>query len=76
MNEYWLRTHWNEVKNDVPQHWERLTLLDIEIIQGRKKNLEAVLCKRYGLDSRAAQHAVEEWVRCLSPGNDATSEAE
>lgn len=67
----WLKSHWYEVRQEVPLRWSRLTALDLETIQGRKHNLASAISRRYGLDINQAMHDVDEWTHdCSREKND------
>lgn len=61
MSDRWFKSHWKQIKNDVPQRWRLLSVLDLELIQGKKENLIDAVCRRYGYSQQKARRVVDEW---------------
>jgi uncharacterized protein YjbJ (UPF0337 family) len=55
--------NWNTERNKLKVEWGKLTDDDIEVINGRRPQLEVLLQKYYGYDPLKAQSEVDMWLR-------------
>jgi uncharacterized protein YjbJ (UPF0337 family) len=55
--------NWKEFKGKAKQQWGKLTDDDLDVIEGRRDQLEGVLQKRYGYAKDQAQREVDAWMR-------------
>jgi uncharacterized protein YjbJ (UPF0337 family) len=59
--------YWKEFKGHVRSNWGRLTLDDLDVIEGNRESLEARLRKQYGYDREQARREVDDWLHRLRP---------
>jgi uncharacterized protein YjbJ (UPF0337 family) len=59
----YVEQNWPAERSKLQTEWGRLTDDDIEIISGRRDQLEALLQKYYGDDARKAEREVDNWLR-------------
>ena len=62
--------HWNQVegpwaqfKGQVPSQWAKLTGDDLDVINGKRKELSGKIQERYGKAQEEADREVDEWLR-------------
>ena len=53
---------WKAFRGRVRQQWGRLTDDDLDIIDGRREELDGVLQKRYGMARDEAGRQVDDWI--------------
>lgn len=58
--------NWMEFKGKVKQQWGKLTDDDLDVVNGRREELEGVLQKRYGYARDQARQDVDRWLRDAS----------
>ncbi len=56
---------WKEVKGKAKQQWGKLTDDDLDVINGRREELEGVIQNRYGYAKDQARNEVDSWIRGL-----------
>lgn len=57
----------SELKNEVQQHWSKLTAEDISRLTGNTDDLIAVLRRRYGYGKAQAEIEIHQWLDNLQP---------
>jgi uncharacterized protein YjbJ (UPF0337 family) len=57
-----IQGHWNEYKERVKEHWERLTDEDLSQIKGDRNRLVEALQRRYGLAKEKVEEQLSEFV--------------
>jgi uncharacterized protein YjbJ (UPF0337 family) len=57
--------NWKEIKGKAQQQWGKLTDDDLDVIEGRREELEGVLQNRYGYAKDMARTEVDTWLRGL-----------
>jgi uncharacterized protein YjbJ (UPF0337 family) len=55
--------NWKEFKGKVKQQWGELTDDDLDVVNGRREELEGVIQKRYGYARDQARQDVDRWLR-------------
>jgi uncharacterized protein YjbJ (UPF0337 family) len=55
--------NWKEFKGKVKQQWGKLTDDDLDVISGRRDELEGVIQKRYGYERDRTREDVDRWLR-------------
>jgi len=61
--------NWKEIKGKVHEKWGRLTKDEIEVIAGRREQLEGTLQRVYGKSKDEVRREVDEFCKSCS-GND------
>lgn len=56
---------WKELSGKAQSHWGKLTNDDLEIIKGRRTELEGLLQKRYGYAKEKVKTEVDAWISKL-----------
>lgn len=56
---------WKEVKGKAKQQWGKLTDDDLDVINGRREELEGVIQNRYGYAKDQVRNEVDSWIRGL-----------
>lgn len=56
---------WKELKGKVKQQWADLTDDELDMIAGKREELEGKLQQRYGLSKDAARKQVDDWMMTL-----------
>lgn len=54
---------WDQFKGQVQQQWGKLTDDDVDVIQGRRKELEGKLKERYGYQKEEAKEEIDSWLK-------------
>jgi uncharacterized protein YjbJ (UPF0337 family) len=57
--------NWKQFKGNVKEKWGKLTDDDINVINGRRDQLEGKLQERYGLAKDQARKDVDDWFATL-----------
>jgi uncharacterized protein YjbJ (UPF0337 family) len=57
--------NWKQFKGNVKEKWGKLTDDDINVINGRRDQLEGKLQQRYGLAKDQARKDVDDWFATL-----------
>jgi uncharacterized protein YjbJ (UPF0337 family) len=57
--------NWKQVKGNVKEKWGRLTDDDLDVINGRREQLEGKIQERYGIAKDQAKQDVEDWFKTL-----------
>ncbi len=52
---------WREIKGRVKEKWGKLTDDDLNIINGRREQLEGKIQQRYGLAKEQIRKDIDEW---------------
>lgn len=55
--------NWKEFKGKVKQQWGKLTDDDLDVISGKRDELEGVIQKRYGYERDRTREDVDRWLR-------------
>ena len=63
MNADILKGQWKEIKGEVKQKWGKLTDDDLDVIEGRRDELEGRLQKHYGYAKDKVRAEVDSWLR-------------
>jgi uncharacterized protein YjbJ (UPF0337 family) len=53
--------NWREIKGRVKEKWGKLTDDDLNIINGRREQLEGKIQQRYGLAKEQIRKDIDEW---------------
>jgi uncharacterized protein YjbJ (UPF0337 family) len=53
--------NWKQVKGKVKEQWGKLTDDDLNVISGKRDQLEGLIQERYGIQRDAASKQVEDW---------------
>lgn len=56
---------WKQVKGKVKAQWGRLTDDDLDIIEGRREQLEGRIQERYGIAKDQVRKDVDRWLSSL-----------
>ena len=56
---------WKEVQGKAQQQWGKLTKDDLDIIKGRRTELEGLLQKHYGYAKDKVKNEVDAWMSKL-----------
>jgi uncharacterized protein YjbJ (UPF0337 family) len=54
---------WKEFSGKVQTHWGKLTADDLDVIKGKRTELEGRLQKRYGFAAEKAKAEVDTWLK-------------
>ena len=65
MNEDVIKGKWKEIKGGIKQKWGKLTDDDLNVIEGRREQLEGKLQQRYGFAKEQIHKDVDDWFRTL-----------
>jgi uncharacterized protein YjbJ (UPF0337 family) len=59
----WIRVegNWREIKGRFKEKWGKLTYVDLNIINGRRKQLEGKIQQRYGLARDQIRNDIDDW---------------
>jgi uncharacterized protein YjbJ (UPF0337 family) len=55
--------NWNVLRDGLQREWEKLTDEDIDVIEGRRDQLELLLKKYYLYDDAKAASEVDRWLK-------------
>lgn len=55
--------NWTEFKGKVKQQWGKLTDDDIDVVNGRRDELEGIIQKRYGYAKDKTRQDVDTWLK-------------
>jgi uncharacterized protein YjbJ (UPF0337 family) len=55
--------NWTEFKGKVKQQWGELTDDDLDVVNGKREELEGILQKRYGYERDRTRQDVDRWLR-------------
>jgi uncharacterized protein YjbJ (UPF0337 family) len=55
--------NWKEFKGKAKQQWGKLTDDDLDVVNGRREELEGILQQRYGYARDQARQDVDRWLR-------------
>ena len=61
MNKDIFQGNWLQIKGKVQQQWGKLTDDDLNVINGRRNELEGKLQERYGYGKEEAEKRLKEW---------------
>ncbi len=54
--------NWREFRGKAQAHWGKLTNDDLDVIEGRREELEGKLQKQYGYAKDRAKEEVDRWL--------------
>ena len=54
--------NWKEVKGKAKQQWGKLTDDDLDVVEGRREELEGLLQNRYGYAKDKAKTEIDAWI--------------
>jgi uncharacterized protein YjbJ (UPF0337 family) len=54
--------NWDQFRGKVQTQWGKLTGDDLDVIQGRRKELSGKIQERYGKAREEAEREVDEWL--------------
>ena len=57
--------NWKQFKGNVKEKWGKLTDDDINVINGRRDQLEGKIQERYGFEKNQARKDVDNWFKAL-----------
>ncbi len=60
-----IKGNWKQLKGKAKQQWGELTDEDLDVIEGRRDELEGLLQSRYGYAREMARTEVDTWLRGL-----------
>ena len=55
--------NWTEFKDKVQQKWGKLTDDDVDVIEGKRKELAGRLQQRYGYAQDQAEREIDSWLK-------------
>ena len=58
--------NWTQFKGKVQQKWGNLTNDDLDVIEGKRKELAGRLQERYGMQKDAAEREIDTWLKTLN----------
>ena len=61
MNTDKLEGNWEQLKGKAQQKWGKLTNDDLDVVQGRRKELAGRIQERYGIARDEAEKQIDEW---------------
>ncbi len=53
--------NWKQVKGKVKEHWGKLTDDDLNVIDGKRDQLEGKIQERYGIQKDIARKEIDAW---------------
>lgn len=56
---------WKQYKGQVRSQWGKLTDDDLDVVSGRREELEGKIQKRYGVEREEAQRQVDKFLASL-----------
>lgn len=62
MNWNQVEGNWEQFKGQVQQQWGKLTNDDIDVIQGKRKELAGRIQKSYGRSQEEAEREIDTWL--------------
>jgi uncharacterized protein YjbJ (UPF0337 family) len=62
MNWNQVEGNWEQFKGKIQQQWGKLTNDDLDVIEGKRKELAGRLQERYGTASDAAEKDIDDWL--------------
>ncbi|MFN4140839.1 CsbD family protein [Aestuariivirga sp.] len=57
--------NWKSFKGKAKQQWGRLTDDDLDVVEGRREELEGRLQRYYGFEKDRARNEVDQWLKSL-----------
>ena len=54
--------NWKEVKGKAKQQWGKLTDDDLDVVEGRREELEGLLQSRYGYAKDKVKTEIDAWI--------------
>ncbi|MCV9962916.1 CsbD family protein [Pararhizobium sp. BT-229] len=61
MNWDMIEGKWNEYRGKAQAQWGKLTDDDLDVINGRRKELAGRIQVRYGIEKEEAERQIEDW---------------
>lgn len=58
--------NWKESKGKAQLHWGKLTDDDLDMIQGKRTELEGRLQQRYGFAKDEANKRIDDWMKTIN----------
>ena len=55
--------NWKEFKGKAKQQWGKLTDDDLDVIDGRREELEGILQRRYGYAKDQVSQEIDRWLK-------------
>ena len=65
MNEDRIKGNWTQFKGQVKEQWGKLTYDDMDVIAGKRDQLEGKIQQRYGYAKDQARKDVDDWFSTL-----------
>jgi uncharacterized protein YjbJ (UPF0337 family) len=65
MNSDQLEGKWKQLKGTVKQKWGKLTDDDLDVIAGKREELEGKIQERYGITREEAAKQVRDWTSAV-----------
>lgn len=53
--------NWKQMKGTIKEQWGKLTDDDLDVINGRRAQLEGKLQERYGYHKDQVRHEIDDW---------------
>ena len=66
MNWNQVEGNWEQFKGQVQTQWGKLTGDDLDVINGKRKELSGRIQERYGKAQEEAEREVDEWYKTLN----------
>ena len=57
----WVEGNWKEMKGKVKEQWGRLTDDDLDVVAGKRDQLEGRIQDRYGYEKDRVRKEVDDW---------------
>ena len=64
MNWNQIEGNWENFKGKVQSQWGKLSGDDLDVIQGKRKQLAGKIQERYGKAQEEAEHEIDQWLSC------------
>jgi uncharacterized protein YjbJ (UPF0337 family) len=58
--------NWKQAKGKVREKWAQLTDNDLEVVNGRRDQLEGKIQERYGIAKDRVRQDVDAWLKTMS----------
>lgn len=62
MNWNQIEGNWENFKGKVQSQWGKLSGDDLDVIQGKRKQLAGKIQERYGKAQEEAEHEIDQWL--------------
>ena len=62
MNSDEIQGSWNQLRGRIKEQWGKLTLDDLDVVNGRFEQLVGRIQARYGMQHELAEREIREWL--------------